>query len=147
MTDAGLAAHVDQIAVGFREEDGADAARLLLARDHLPTAVIGCSDHVGAALLAVLSRAGVRVPGEVSVTGYDDSDIAALSYHDLTAVRQDADLTAAEALAVMMRRLEDPSFEPADIATPATLVVRGSTGPARTGEAKDGDSQPLGHVG
>jgi DNA-binding LacI/PurR family transcriptional regulator len=35
----------------------------------------------------VFSRTGVRVPEDVSVTGYDDSDIAALSYHDLTAVR------------------------------------------------------------
>jgi DNA-binding LacI/PurR family transcriptional regulator len=102
--------------------------------------VVGCSDHVGAALIAVLSRAGVRVPEDVSVTGYDDSDIAALSYHDLTAVRQDADLNAAEALAAMMRRLDDPSSPPRDIATPATLTVRGSTGPARTGEAQDGDS-------
>ena len=132
MAAVGLADRLDQLPVGFREEDGAAAARILLAREHLPTAVIGCSDHVGAALVAVFSRAGVRVPEDVSVTGYDDSDIAALSYNDLTAVRQDADLTAAEALAAMMRRLDDPSAPPRDIATPATLTVRGSTGPART---------------
>ena len=107
--------------------------------------MIGCSDHVGAALISVFSRAGVRVPEDVSVTGYDDSDIAALSYHDLTAVRQDADLNAAEALAAMMRRLDNPDSEPRDIATPATLTIRGSTGTARGSE--DGGLRPSGHVG
>ena len=145
MTEAGLADHIDQVGVGFGEEDGATAARLLLARDQLPTAVIGCSDHVGAALISVFVSAGVRVPMDVSVTGYDDSDIAALSYHDLTAVRQDADLTASEALAAMTRRLDDPGAEPRDIATPAVLTIRGSTGPARTSE--DGGPRPSGHVG
>ncbi len=145
MTEAGLADCIDQLPVGFREEDGAAAARVLLARDHLPTAVIGCSDHVGAALISVFSRAGVRVPEDVSVTGYDDSDIAALSYHDLTAVRQDADLNAAEALAAMMRRLDNPDSEPRDTATPATLTIRGSTGTARGSE--DGGLRPSGHVG
>jgi DNA-binding LacI/PurR family transcriptional regulator len=142
MAGAGLGDRIDQVVVGFGEEDGAAAATLLLARDHLPTAVIGCSDHVGAALIAVFSRAGVRVPEDVSVTGYDDSDIAALSYHDLTAVRQDADLSAAEALRAMTRRLEDPSAAPLDVATPATLTVRGSTGPARTRTAQDGGGRP-----
>lgn len=133
MVEVGLEKRIDQVVVGFGEEDGATAARQLLRRDTLPTAVIGSSDHVGAALIAVLTRAGVRVPEDVSVTGYDDSDIAALSYNDLTAVRQDADLNAGLALEAMLRRLEDPDAEPRDIATPATLTVRGSTGPVRTG--------------
>lgn len=131
MADVGLEDRIDQILVGFGEEDGATAARLLLRRATLPTAVIGSSDHVGAALIAVLTRAGVRVPEDVSVTGYDDSDIAALSYNDLTAVRQDADLNAGLALEAMLRRLEDPRSTPRDMATPATLTVRGSTGRVR----------------
>lgn len=147
MREAGLVDNIDQIMVGFREEDGASAARLLLARDELPTAVIGCSDHVGAAIIATFSRAGVRVPQDVSVTGYDDSDIAALSYNDLTAVRQDADRNAAEALAAMVRRWEEPDSESRDIATPATLIVRGSTGPARAIEVGEAGPRPVGHVG
>lgn len=131
MVAAGLEDHLDQVLVGFGEEDGATAARLLLSRPELPTAVVGCSDHVGAALVAVLTRAGVRVPEDVSVTGYDDSEVAALSYIDLTAVRQDAGLTADLALQAMLRRLDDPDAPPHDFATAATLTVRGSTGRAR----------------
>lgn len=80
MTDRGLSDHIDEVAVGFGEEDGATAARILVDRECLPTAVIGCSDHCGAGLVAAFARAGISVPEAISVTGYDDRDIAALSY-------------------------------------------------------------------
>jgi hypothetical protein len=67
---------IDVMPVAFGEEDGAAAARVLLASDRLPTAVIGCSDHCGAGLVATFARAGVTVPDTISVTGYDDSNIA-----------------------------------------------------------------------
>jgi DNA-binding LacI/PurR family transcriptional regulator len=120
-----------------------DVAGLLLLVEHLVG--LGHRDIAYAGGLGGRvgpDRAGVRVPEDVSVTGYDDSDIAALSYQDLTAVRQDADLSAAEALRAMTRRLEDPSAAPLDVATPATLTVRGSTGPARTRTAQDGGGRP-----
>lgn len=130
MRHAGLTEEIDLIEVGFGEEDGAAAARILLARPEKPTAVIGCSDHCGAGLVATLSRAGVHVPGDISVTGYDDSDIAAYSFNDLTAIRQDVELTVEAILAAIAKRLDDPGAEPRDVATTATLTVRGSTGPA-----------------
>ncbi|WP_029149610.1 LacI family DNA-binding transcriptional regulator [Microbacterium indicum] len=121
----------DEIDVGFGEEDGARAARDLLARDELPTAVIGCSDHCAAGLMGTLVRAGVRIPDDVSITGYDDSDVAALSYLDITSVRQDVDLTVDAALAAILGRLADPDAAPQDRATAASLTTRSSTGPAR----------------
>lgn len=131
MTAVGLGDLADTVEVGFGEEDGARAAEILLTRDHLPTAVIGCSDHCGAGLLAVFARAAVAVPATVSVTGYDDSDVAALSYHSLTAVRQDVDLTVDATLDAITRRLSDPRATPQEVPTRATLTVRTSTGPVR----------------
>lgn len=130
MERAGLADEIDVVEVGFGEEDGAAAARILLARDELPTAVIGCSDHCGVGLLTTFARAGAAVPGDVSVTGYDDSDIAAYSYIELTAVRQDVELTVDAILAAILRRLDDRTAAPREVATTATLTIRGSTGPA-----------------
>jgi DNA-binding LacI/PurR family transcriptional regulator len=130
MTGAGLADFIDVVEVGFLEEDGAEAAERLLARDHLPTAVIGSSDHCGAAIRAVFAQHGVDVPGRVSVTGYDDSDIAALPYNDLTTVRQDVDTTAASTFRAIARRLADAEAVPQESPTAATLTIRGSTGPA-----------------
>jgi DNA-binding LacI/PurR family transcriptional regulator len=127
----GLAGQIDVVEVGFGEEDGATAARTLLARDRLPTAVIGCSDHCGAGLLAAFRQAGIDVPGTISVTGYDDSDIASLSYNALTAIRQDVDLTVDATLSAITRRLADPGALPIEVATEATLIVRSTTGPAR----------------
>jgi DNA-binding LacI/PurR family transcriptional regulator len=132
MKAAGLEHRIDVVEVGFLEEDGAAAAELLLARDELPTAVIGSSDHCGAALRAVFAQHGVAVPGRVSVTGYDDSDIAALPYNDLTAVRQDVPTTAESTLTAILRRLADPAAVPEQRPTAATLTVRGSTGPVRS---------------
>lgn len=132
MAAAGLGDAIDVVPVGFGEEDGAEAARILLARDRLPTAVIGSSDQCGAGLRAVFALAGVDVPGDVSVTGYDDSDVAQLSFNALTTVRQDVELTVDATLDSLLRRIDDPSLPARETPTTATLIVRSSTGPART---------------
>ena len=51
--------------------------------------MVARNDHAAVAVLTSLSRAGLSIPGDVSITGYDDSRIARLPYHDLTSVRQD----------------------------------------------------------
>lgn len=140
MRAAGLEARIDVLEAGFEEEDGAAAARALLTRERLPTAMICASDQVAAGLLAVLARAGIEVPGALSVIGFDDSHVAALSFHDLTSVHQDVGETVAATLGALLPRVEAGS-DGADggevgesprrmIATPTRLVVRGSTGPA-----------------
>lgn len=135
MTEAGLAENIDVVPVGFDEEDGADAARVLLSRDVLPTAVACCSDHCAAGLFATLMRAGVAVPDEVSVVGYDDSNVAGLSYLQLTTVHQDVELTVSAAVDAIVRRLDDASVAPREVATPAPLITRSTTGPARAAGA------------
>ncbi|RXZ71823.1 LacI family DNA-binding transcriptional regulator [Agromyces albus] len=127
----GLHDEIDVLGAGWGEEDGANAARELLDRSVLPTAVICCSDQAAAGLLAVFTRAGVRVPEDVSIVGWDDSYVAALSYHRFTSVRQDVDATAEASLDAVLQRLADRDRPRALILTPATLVVRDSTGPAR----------------
>jgi DNA-binding LacI/PurR family transcriptional regulator len=135
MTGAGLADRVDVLTVGFDEEDGADAARQLLNRDSLPTAVACCSDHCAAGMFATLTRAGVAVPEDVSVVGYDDNTIAAFSFLRLTTVHQDVELTVSAAVDAILTRLADGDSSPRDIATPAPLVIRSTTAPARPARA------------
>lgn len=133
MRDEGLLEHAEVIMTGFTEEDGADAARILLARAAAdrPTAVICCGDLNATGLLAVLARAGVDVPGEISVVGFDDSYVAALSYHQLTSIRQDVEQTVDAALTAVLRRISDATVPPREVLTPTGLVARASTGPAR----------------
>ncbi len=72
---------------GYDEAAGSAAARVLL--DDLPTAVVAANDRSAIGLLDAFVRAGVRVPQDVSVVGYDDSALARLALVDLTTVSQE----------------------------------------------------------
>ncbi|MFJ9558639.1 LacI family DNA-binding transcriptional regulator [Streptomyces fuscichromogenes] len=133
MTEAGLSDHIEVLSVGFMEEDGATAARETVARDRRPTAVVCCGDQCAAGVMAVYARSGVRVPEDVSVVGFDDSYLSSLSYHRLTTVRQDVEATVEATLDAVLERIEGDDGPRRVVATPTTLVVRDSTGPARTG--------------
>ncbi|MDP9933734.1 DNA-binding LacI/PurR family transcriptional regulator [Paenarthrobacter nicotinovorans] len=130
MLESGLAAHIDVVPVGFGEEDGATAARQILERETLPTAVVASSDQCAQGILAVLREQNIAVPERVSVTGFDDSDSASLSYNRLTTVHQDVDLTVDATIKAITRRLTDRTLKPQEVATEATLVIRSTTGNA-----------------
>ena len=112
---------------GPGEEDGARAARRLLAGDGLPTAVAAFNDRCAVGLLDVLSRAGISVPGAVSVVGYDDSRLARLSSVDLTTVAQDAVLMTTLAVGRAIDRLDGGPPGARQQVVPPRLVVRNST--------------------
>ncbi|MEQ6901855.1 LacI family DNA-binding transcriptional regulator [Nocardioides sp. YIM 152588] len=129
---AGLAADVVEIdGPDYTEEAGAEAGRRLLSRPHLPTGVLACNDQVAVGVLQVLSRAGVRVPGQVSLTGFDDSRVAALSSVDLTTLRQDPDEMGRAAVEAVLRRIDKPTALPEVHVVEPSLVVRSSTASPR----------------
>ena len=73
------------------------------------------------------AEAGLRIPADIAVVGFDDIDVAALIPPGLTTVAQDKvgfGTAAAEALIAMLHGGEDP---PEPTALPTTLIVRGST--------------------
>ncbi|MFG3025689.1 LacI family DNA-binding transcriptional regulator [Streptomyces sp. NPDC048254] len=116
------------------EESGIGAGRLLLAeRDGgqaLPTAVLAGNDRCAWGLLMALTRAGVDVPRDVSVVGYDDSHLSHLMPIGLTTVRQDAALMAEHAVRFAVQRLENPELEPREAVLDPKLVVRGTSNAA-----------------
>ncbi len=129
LTAAGLTADVLTTRGGdYTEESGAAAGRELLARRGLPTAVMTGNDQAATGLIQVLARAGVRIPADVSITGYDDSRFAGLSSIDLTTVRQDPQLMGEAAVAAAVRRIDRPRLSPLATVIPVHLVLRTSTG-------------------
>src|SRR4051794_20640138 len=76
-------------------------------------------------------RAGVRVPEDLSVVGYDDSRFARLPGIDLTSVRQDVPQMAELAVQAIVERLDLPPREVKDVALPPQLIIRGTTSPPR----------------
>jgi DNA-binding LacI/PurR family transcriptional regulator len=116
---------------GYVEEAGAQAARTLLDGPALPTAVIAANDRNAVGLLDVFIRAGVRVPEDVSVVGYDDGELARLTHIDLTTVSQEAGEQARQAVAAALERLDGDRRAAVEVVLPPRLVVRGTTGPPR----------------
>src|SRR5215216_1630258 len=76
----GLADHVRVIGGDHTEAAGTRAARALLDGGALPGAVVAYNDSCALGLLDAFNRAGIEVPGEVSVAGYDDSSLARLAH-------------------------------------------------------------------
>lgn len=110
-------------------EGGAVGMELLLSLERPPTAVFCHSDEVAIGALRTLRRAGVAVPGAVSVTAVDDHPVAEL--FDLTTVRQPvAELGAAAGRALVGSLGGDgaPAGGAAGV-PPLRLVVRGTTAP------------------
>jgi DNA-binding LacI/PurR family transcriptional regulator len=113
----------------YTEESGARAADSLLALSRLPTAIMCNNDQAALGLAHRLRQAGVRIPEDVSITGFDDSRIARLSFMDLTTVRQDPSEVGKAAIAQVLRRIEDPGMPVREQLTSASIVTRGSTRP------------------
>jgi DNA-binding LacI/PurR family transcriptional regulator len=119
---------------GHSERDGADATERLLAGPHPPTGILAFNDRCATGVLDTLHRAGVRVPGDVSVVGFDDIHLAGFSHIDLTTVRQDAPLMARLAVERAIGRIGSPPVAAGrDTVVSPTLVVRGTSGPAASG--------------
>ncbi|MCO4238169.1 LacI family transcriptional regulator [Pseudarthrobacter sp. MDT3-28] len=128
----GLPLRVREIGGDFTEESGAGAAESFLAEPVMPTAVVCSNDHAAMGLINRLLRAGLRVPEDVSVTGYDDSRIARLSFVDLTSVRQDPAEMSTAAVEAAVQMMSDQDSTPQERMIVPTLVIRGSTGQPRS---------------
>jgi DNA-binding LacI/PurR family transcriptional regulator len=90
----GLGGEIRILPGDYTEESGATAARHILSEEPPPTGIFAANDRCAHGVLDTLTRARIDVPGDISVAGYDDSEIARLSFIDLTTVRQDAALMA-----------------------------------------------------
>ena len=113
------------------EEGGQRAGRLLAGSADRPTAVIASNDRGAVGVLDAFVRAGIDVPGEISVVGYDDSTLARLAHVDLTTVNQDAPAQARHAVAAAVSRLDEDRADRLEVVLRPHLVTRATTGPAR----------------
>ncbi|MFD9356642.1 LacI family DNA-binding transcriptional regulator [Streptomyces sp. NPDC060031] len=112
---------------GLQRSAGYDAARELLRRGAPFTVVAAANDTVATGVAAALREAGLRIPEDVSVAGFDDLPVCLDTAPPLTTVR--VPLREAGALAAQFVTGRRP-LPPGGITTlPAELMVRGSTAP------------------
>jgi LacI family transcriptional regulator len=95
-----------------------------------PTAVFATNDAAAIDLLRACADAGLDVPGDVSVAGYDDMTMAALWRPGLTSLSQPLEAMARLAVDDVVTRAEGRTADRHDILL-GELAVRGTTGPAR----------------
>jgi DNA-binding LacI/PurR family transcriptional regulator len=110
---------------------------LAVPRASAPTAVVCGNDTLAIEFLRVVLQHGVRVPDEVSVVGFDGVPEGALYWPGLTTAKQPSQALGEAACRALMQMIDNPeSAGPERIDLPAELIVRESSGPAKTGKRK-----------
>ncbi|MEJ2604854.1 MAG: LacI family DNA-binding transcriptional regulator [Gammaproteobacteria bacterium] len=113
-------------------ESGVECGRRLLQRKRRPTAILASTDDMAAGVIRTAHELGIRIPAELSVTGFDDVPLAHKVWPALTTIRQPMQAMGEQATALLLERLRNgrndrEGGEPALI--PSELVIRDSTGP------------------
>ena len=130
MEEAGVGRRTRVIPGEFEERAGAQAAEELLRDGRLPTAVFAANDLVAIGLIDRFERDGVKVPDDVSVVGFDNTFVAALTHVRLTTINQPRHEMGREALQLVLERADGRTRGATRLHRPE-LVVRASTAPPR----------------
>jgi LacI family transcriptional regulator len=115
----------------FYFDSGTAAMQELLSLPEPPTAVFAASDLMAAGAIRAVEQAGLSVPADVAVVGFDDIQLAAMMQPALTTIRQDKLGLGATAAEALLRMIELDGSPPPGITLPVELVVRASSGGKR----------------
>jgi DNA-binding LacI/PurR family transcriptional regulator len=127
---AGIPHDPGLVAPGRNDRDsGLLAGRLLLALAEPPTAIVANNDLEAIGVLRAAREAGVRVPDDLSVVGFDDAPPAAHAHPPLTTVRQPLAEMGRRAAEMLIAWVEGTPPEPPRVVLPTRLVLRESCAP------------------
>ncbi|MDX2600566.1 LacI family DNA-binding transcriptional regulator [Streptomyces caniscabiei] len=125
----GLEDFIDVISTSYSQEGGHRAARELLSRpaDARPTAVFAGADIAAMGVLDAVAEAGLSVPGDLSVAGYDNTTFAAYGPISLTSVDQCGQEMGRNAVRLLLQRITDRARPSTKVILSPRLVARRST--------------------
>jgi LacI family transcriptional regulator len=134
LVDAGLPLVTELIveAQNTSFDSGLQCIRKLLARPSRPTAIFVTNNTLTLGVVRGLRDAGLRIPEEMAVVGFDDPEWAAL--FGLSTVMQPTHEMGASAARLLIKRMEDAHMAPQRIVLETHLVVRASTSPRQEGD-------------
>lgn len=128
MDDAGLSS--DLVVCGdFQRRSAYEATKQLLNKDI--DAIFACSDVMAQGAYEALYEAGMRIPDDVAVVGFDDLPTAELLQPPLTTIRQPIREKGSVATSLLLDTIEGKSHEAKHVVLPTTLIIRESTGVLR----------------
>ena len=129
---AGLAVPGELIVEGnFYHESGFSGGKLLLGLKEPPTAIFASSDQMALGVYEAVRQRGLRVPGDVSVVGFDDLPEMRWSSPPLTTVRQPLAEMGQLAARTVLRLARGEKIESPRIELATELIVRDSAAPPR----------------
>ncbi len=102
------------------------ATRWILSRHEPVTAIFAGSDQIARGVYEALRQAGVRIPDEISVAGFNDSE-APLMDPPMTSVREFPEELGKHLAEFVLRRIQDPARSPQQLTIPTQVVMRQST--------------------
>ena len=128
MRENGLARHifVREGNMRAREENNRSIALNILQAESRPTAIFCWSDQVALTVLSVANELGMRIPEDVAVVGYDNSQLCNVSQISLTSIDQGGHRLGAEAADLLIQRIDGRADE-VHFVTPPKLIVRKSS--------------------
>lgn len=111
----------------WQRSGGWEAAQAFLELDNPPTAVFCANDHMAIGLIQGLQQKGVQVPGDISVLGFDDTEICEIVVPNLTTVHQPVDQMGELGAKEVLRQIEEETSSPTHICLEPELIIRDST--------------------
>lgn len=131
MAAAGLAVPPGRTLQGdFTFRSGLDSGERLLAAPARPSAIFAANDEMALGVLVAAMRAGIAVPDQLSIAGFDDAAIARMAWPPLSTVRQPHVEMAAAAVDLLDAAARRDEAATATRRLRHTLVLRESSGPA-----------------
>jgi DNA-binding LacI/PurR family transcriptional regulator len=113
-------------------EFGRSLARSFLGVERVPTAFVALNDEIAVGAIHGFQEAGLRVPEDVSVSGFNNQDICMMTRPRLTSVDQQIEVTVEAAAEILVGKITNPATRRTVVRTiQPLLVVRESTGKAR----------------
>lgn len=123
----GLCIRPEHIVRGdFTVDSGRRAARELIATGDLPSVVVALNDLMAIGAILAFQEAGLRVPQDVAVVGFDDIPEATLIRPMLTTIAQDSTDIGRKLAECLFRRIDNPALPRAWLSGEAKLIVRDS---------------------
>ncbi len=111
----------------FHYQSGQDATRRLLGLAHPPSAIFACNDVMAVGAIRAASEAGVRVPHDLAIVGFDDIELASYTVPALTTVAQPKEEMGRQAVRTLVTRMRNKEEPIKRIVLPTELIVRGSS--------------------
>jgi LacI family transcriptional regulator len=131
LASAGMLAPEELVREGNLSIDtGYAAAQGLLDRPDRPTAIFAFNDRMALGVLQAARERGLRVPYDISIAGFDDTELGQIATPGLTTVRIPLEEMGRIAVTLLTRLLERQPVDSLQVELATTLIARGTTGPA-----------------